>query len=70
MMGPVFAWFVVSEDVPVALNLFPKLFPERVFYCWGRHSGATDAPDAARISGGAAAYACRDEETCPRPPTE
>ena len=31
LMGPVFAGLLASEFVPVALNLFPKLFRERVF---------------------------------------
>jgi hypothetical protein len=31
LMEPVFIGFLASEFVPVALNLFPKLFRERVF---------------------------------------
>jgi hypothetical protein len=31
LMGPVFVGCSASECVPVALNLFPKLFPEHVF---------------------------------------
>src|SRR5262249_2429054 len=58
LMGPVSIGFLVSEFVPVALNLLPKLFPERVFYRWVGIRAPGGAPDAARILPRGAA-ACR-----------